>query len=145
MKKLLVVLLIPSFLFSCGPKEETSPEMTSPEMTERAEVLQIIYQPGNKTDVKTTWEDTFFGKGDLPHKSHSLETPDKFSVAFKCQHGKFIVEDEGKGSRAERLWKKLDKGDIVQIRYQEVRLIHKDGREEIKKYNFLDANKVERK
>jgi len=60
-------------------------------------------------------------------------------VAFKCQHGKFIIEDEGKGSRAERLWKTLDKGDTVEIRYQEVK-----GPGSVVNYKFIDAIRIQK-
>lgn len=114
---------------------------TSEELVEEAEVVQVIYQPSQTSSSSGTSMDL-----DLKVKfhNHTITSPDKFAVVFKCQHGKFVIEDEGKGSRAERLWKKLAQGDKVSIRYKEVNTTWPDGRRELQKYEFLDAEKVEK-
>ena len=114
---------------------------TSEELTEEAEVVQVIYNPGQTSTSSGTSMDL-----DLKVKfhNHRITSPDKFAVVFKCQHGKFVIEDEGKGSRAERLWKKLSQGDKVVLRYKEVNTAWPDGRRELQKYEFIEADKVER-
>lgn len=113
--------------------------VVSDELTEEAKVVQVIYQPSQTSSSSGTSVDL-----DLKVKfhNHTITSPDKFSVVFECQHGKFVIEDEGKGSRAERLWKKLSQGDKVNVRYKEVKTVWPDGRSELQKYEFVEAEKV---
>jgi hypothetical protein len=126
------LILLFVFLAACDAS------MKGPELVETGEVLEVIYSPGRRQEIKTTWEDTLLGSGNIPHTSKVIESENKYSVVFKCQHGKFVIEDEGKGTRAERLWKKLEKGSKVRIRYCEVM---KNGK--VDKYEFVDAEKIQ--
>lgn len=129
--------LIPLLLVACdGSRIETSGELI-----EDAEVVQVIYQPGQTASASGTSVDMELN---VSFHSHTISSSDKFSVIFKCKHGKFIIEDEGKGSRAERLWKKLEKGDQVSVRYKEVMKVWPDGYRELQKYEFIDAHKIEK-
>jgi hypothetical protein len=127
MKNLIWLPLL--FLVSCDKVE------VGPEMTESAQVIDILYRPGQTTTASGHSFD-WTGDGGFTTHSTTIETKDKYAVAFKCQHGKFVIEDDGKGTRAERLWKTLEKGDKVEITYKERR---RNG--EIEKYEFIDAQK----
>jgi hypothetical protein len=126
MKKILFLALL---IASC--------DQVSPEMTEDAVVLDILYRPGQTTTTSGHSID-WTGDGGFSTHSTTIETKDKFAVGFRCQHGKFIIEDDGKGTRAERLWKKLEKGDKVVVTFRERR----KNSGELIKYDFIDAEKV---
>lgn len=126
------LMLFLVFLAACNEP------VKGPKLVETGEVLEVIYQPGQRHEVKTTWEDTLLGSGNIPHTSKVIDSANKYSVVFKCQHGKFLIEDEGKGTRAEKLWKKLEKGNKVRIWYHEVM---EDGK--VDRYEFVDAEKIQ--
>jgi hypothetical protein len=73
--------------------------------------------------------------------SNSVKVEDQFAIVFECQHGKFLIEDLGKESRAAQLWKKLKEGDQVTIKYKEVyRVVPATDEKTLVKYEFVDAD-----
>jgi hypothetical protein len=135
-------------------------EEVGPEVTEAGKVLEIAFRLGsstttnaqtpgyNKTIAKSAWDDP------LGMHSKTVEVPsvntavttrveDQFAVVFECQHGKFLIEDLGRESRAGNLWKKLKQGDNVKILYKEVYyVVPAEGTKKLRRFEFVDADAV---
>lgn len=113
------------FLGGCPEFEESS------ELTEPAKVLQLCYSPGSHgTGVGLTTG------GDIAVVPVTVEP--SWAVVFECQHGRFVIEDVGRDSRAHRLWGRLKEGQSVSVRYREVYSVSK-GVKTFSKYRFVDA------
>jgi hypothetical protein len=130
MKKSLIVLAL-VLLAGCYRTERTGI------MHEDASVEDTIFQP-SQHGSGTAYDLT--GKGGL--SVTSVDIPEKYALIFKCQHGKFVIQ--GTGERYKALWKRLSKGQKVDVSYQEVYRVYKsdDGKQPgrvLEKYDFLDA------
>lgn len=122
MKKMALLI----FLVGCMPPVETTHVLT-----EKAKVLQTCYNPGTHgTGVG------FTSGGDVAFVSTTIQP--KYAIVFECQHGRFIIEDEGKGSRAAKLWERLKEGQEVLVQYQE-EYVKEDGKRKVVGYKFVDA------
>lgn len=125
MKK--ISLLLPLLLLVGCYKIELGGELTEP-----AEVDDTIYMPANHGSGTG-----FDGKGRLTFTD--VDIPAKYAVVFKCQHGKFSIED----SRGQELYKQLSRGDQVIIHYQEkFKVDTKAGTRELIGLHFVSAEKV---
>ena len=132
-------------------------EELGPELTEKGKVLEVGFVLGSTTTTttpghtsvikKSDWEDPFGMHNKtmvVPSTSTTVKVPDRFAVAFECQHGKFLIQDDGADSRAGQLWKKLKKGDEVNIRYKEVFYVvpAEESRKKLDRYEFVDADPI---
>jgi hypothetical protein len=103
-------------------------------LSESAVVRDVIYQPsqhGGGMGVGMSMS------GNMVVTSNSVSIPAKYAIVFECQHGKFIVEGEGK--KHKELWQRLKVGQQVQVTYSESWRVHDDGRRELWKRSFVDA------
>lgn len=125
-----IAFLLPLLVLGCEKLE------VGPDMTEKAKVCQLIYTPSQHGSTIAPGVDT---KGKVNITFVSVDIPEKYAVVFECQHGKFIIEDEGKESRAHRLWSRLKDGQEVTVRYAEVYSVDGNGGRHLKKYNFIGA------
>lgn len=161
MKKVLSVLALASIvlLSSC---EDTEIE-TSGILKEKAVVVTLIHSPSeHHTNLTTTaydhGEDSFTGtdyNGNTGFKvSKNLQVttttiPEKFGVAFQCEHGTFTVE--GSETKHKMLYDKLyrEVGDTVTILYKEQYLLTYETKDkvrtlvkrELRRLDFVDAQK----
>ena len=138
MKKIASLLLFSISLFSINCKEVKTE--SSPELTERARVVDVIFQPSNHgSGVGPTFDLT--GNGGLGIAITSVDIPEKYAVVFECQHGKFIIQ--GDQQKAKELWQRLKRDQQVTVRYKEVyETTYEDGRaleRHLTKYDFVDA------
>ena len=101
-------------------------------LTEKAKVLQTCYTPGSHASgIGLTTG------GDVAFVSTSVEPT--WAIVFECRHGRFIVEDQGKGSRAHKLWDRLKEGQEVTIEYHEKYTEDSTGQRTVVGYKFVDA------
>lgn len=143
MKRLVMLMSLLSVLApisACTYQE--SKEEYSPNLTETATVVDLVYTPrrhGSGDGVGLTTG------GDLAFTSTSVTVPERYAVVFQCQHGKFIIENDQEQTKA--LWNRLKEGQEVTVTYREVyRLTYmvKDGQRtplhrELKDYDFINA------
>jgi len=127
MKRAIVLTVL---LASCEPPVESSPEMT-----EKAKVVQTIFAPSQHGTSSGT---AISLKGKVSFVSTTVDIPSKYAIVFECEHGKFVIQDEGENSRAHNLWKKLKDGQQVTVRYKEVWQVREQVRH-LLKYDFIDA------
>lgn len=147
-----------------GPQRVDLPppphEEVGPEVTETGKVLEIAFRLGsttttssetpgrNKTISKSFLDDPLGLHGMTVNEpatrtSNTVTVTDQFAVVFECQHGKFLIEDLGRESRAGKLWKKLKQGDKVKILYKEVYyVVPAEGTKELRRFEFIDADVV---
>ena len=147
-----------------GPQNAELPppphEETGPEVTESGKVLEIAFRLGStvttssempghvKTIAQSGWDDplgmhTKTISVPAIRGSNTVKVEDQFAVVFECQHGKFLIEDLGRDSRAGNLWKKLKQGDSVKIRYKEVYyVVPAEGTKKLHRFEFVDADAV---
>ncbi len=129
MKLLNIILLVATaVLAGCNPS------VNGPELAEQGEVYETCFIPkghgsGSSVGISTD--------GALTTSSTSLEIPARYAVVFKCSHGKFVID----GERGQYLYKKLSKGDRVNIRYCEV-LKNIKGQFTPVDLHFIDANVI---
>lgn len=120
-------MLIALVLFSCS---NTKTEY-SPILHEQAVVVALIYSPSeHHTNLGTTMMDDFnnpMGGVDM-NGNHGIKIgggmqisesniPEKYGVAFQCQHGTFTVE--GSEVKHKVLYNKLHVKDTVDVMYKE--------------------------
>ncbi len=133
-------------------------EETGPELVESGKVLEIAFRLGSTTSttnqamgyqktISKSWVDDPLGLHNktvnVPGTSatSTVKIEDQFAVVFECQHGKFLIEDLGRDSRAGKLWKKLKQGDEVKIRYKEIfHVIPAENKKTVVSYEFIDAD-----
>jgi len=154
--KFLVLGLVLS-LTSCADTEIE----TTPILREKAVVVTTLFTPSeHRTEIRRTMHDHggFTGTdyngntGIKVGKDHQLTTttiPERFGVAFQCEHGTFTVEGEETKHRV--LHDKLiaSIGDTVTILYQEhytrtyekINGVRKLVKRELYDMDFLDAQK----
>lgn len=157
MKKLLFAILSVMLLTSCADTEIETTNI----LKEKAVVVTLIHSPSEHyTDVTTTMYN--HGKGSLTGTDYNGNTgvrigknvqlttttiPEKFGVAFQCEHGTFTVE--GSETKHKVLYDKLYRAvnDTVIILYKEKYLLtydtKNDKRELVKRelirLDFIDA------
>lgn len=124
-----ILLLIPLALLGCEKLEY------SDVLTEKGTVSETIYTPSSH-GTGMGW--SFGGKNGPKPVVTSISVPSKYAIVFECAHGKFVVENEGDGSKAHGLWKRLKKGQEVTIKYREVYVVTETERH-LKDYDFVDA------
>lgn len=147
-----------------GPQNAELPppphEEVGPEVTEAGKVLEIAFRLGstvttnsempgyNKTIAQSGWDDPLGMHNKtvsvpVVRGSNTVKVEDQFAIVFECQHGKFLIEDLGRESRAGNLWKKLKQGNEVKIRYKEVYyVVPADKTRTLRRYEFVDADPV---
>jgi hypothetical protein len=123
-KKLCLILLL---VVGCRDIRKEA----GPILNENATVVDLIYSPSHHSrslDLGLT------SGGDLSFTPTSVSIPERHGVVFKCQHGKFYVEDK-------ELWLKLIEGDDVVVEYKELFYVeYENGVEisrELYKMDFL--------
>ena len=136
-------------------------EEVGPEVVEAGKVLEVAFRlgstttsnsdtPGYNKTISKSWIDDPLGmhnkKVEVPgtKTTNTVKVEDQFAIVFECQHGKFLIEDLGRDSRAGKLWKKLKQGDKVKIRYKEVfYVVPADGtKKSLERFEFVDADPV---
>ena len=96
-----------------------SEEKLSPELTEGATVVDLVYNPSNHgSDVNPSLHMTEDGGVGLGFTFTEVDIPEKYAVVFQCQHGKFIIQDDQ--PKVKELWSRLKLGQRVTVRYKEV-------------------------
>lgn len=147
-----------------GPQNAELPppphEEAGPEVTEDGKVLEIAFRLGSTTTTnhetpgytgkitKSDWDDPFgmhTKTVSMPavRGTNTVKVEDQFAVVFECQHGKFLIEDLGRDSRAGNLWKKLKQADNVKIRYKEVYyVVPAEETKKLHRFEFIDADPV---
>lgn len=138
------------------PREEVGSEVV-----EAGKVLEVSFRMGstttsssdtpgyNKTISKSFIDDPLGlhnKKVEVPgsRTTNTVKVEDQFAIVFECQHGKFLIEDLGKDSRAAKLWKKLKQGDNVKIRYKEIFMVvpAEGTKRSLGRFEFVDADPV---
>lgn len=110
--------------------------VNGPELTEPGQVYDTCFVPAGHGQGMGLGINSD-SDGDLvitPH-SISMDIPARYAVVFKCQHGKFVID----GRNGEQLFKRLNKGDDVLIRYCEV-LEVRDHSTNAVDLHFIDAS-----
>jgi hypothetical protein len=152
--------LIIASLFALVSCADTETE-TTPVLTEKAVVVTLLFSPSeHNTEVTRTMYDhggytgtDYNGNSGVKiGKDYQVTTttvPERFGVAFQCEHGTFTVEGEETKHRV--LYNKLaaSVGDTVTILYQEhylrtyekVNGVRKLVKRELYDMDFLDARK----
>jgi hypothetical protein len=69
----------------------------------------------------------------------SVDIPEKRTIVFRCEHGRFALESD-RHELVDTLWQKLDMGDHVQIAYRSI----VNGRGEFVKYETIAVTEVSR-
>lgn len=127
MKKLLLSLATATMLVSCADVRIESSDV----IHEKATVVTLLYSPSeHHTELKQTLyhQDGITGtdydgnQGIRIGKDHQITSttiPEKYGVAFQCQHGTFTIE--GSDSKDRVLYNKLINSvrDTVDILYKE--------------------------
>ncbi|MDO8572954.1 MAG: hypothetical protein Q7S11_04305 [bacterium] len=135
MKKVFYVITVLLALTAC----KTTKTEYSPNLTEKARVVDLIYTPavhgsGVGPTVSTNGS---FGLAFV-----DVDTIQKYAVVFECPHGKFIVENNQR--KTKELWQKLKKDQEVTVTYREIyRATYEDDsllERRLKKYDFIDAD-----
>ena len=159
MKKVLFVLEIASsvLLSSCADTEIE----TTGVLKEKAVVVTLIHSP---SEHHTNLTQTAFDNGGMMGTDYNGNTgmkigknlqvttttiPEKFGVAFQCEHGTFTVE--GSETKHKVLYDKLyrEVGDTVTILYKEEYLLTYETKDkvrtlvkrELRRLDFVDAQK----
>jgi len=153
----------PSYRASGPQRAELPPpphEEAGPEVTETGKVQEIAFRlgsttttssemPGYHKTISKSFIDDPLGlhekKVTVPtvRGSNTVKVEDQFAIVFECQHGKFLIEDLGRDSRAGNLWKKLKQDDKVKIRYKEIYyVVPADGTKKLRRFEFIDADAV---
>jgi len=128
MKKTLLILAIATMLFGCTDIRTEYSDV----IHERATVVTLIYSPSeHKTELKQTLyhQDGIVGtdidgnqglRVGKDFQVTSTTIPEKFGVAFQCQHGTFTIE--GSDTKHRVLSNKMANSirDTVEILYREV-------------------------
>jgi hypothetical protein len=159
MKKVLSLFAIASIalLSSCADTEIQE----TPILKEKAVVVTLIHSPSeHKTELTQTAYDhsSMMGtdyEGNTGFKvSKNLQVttttiPEKFGVAFQCEHGTFTVE--GSETKHKVLYDKLyrEVGDTVTVLYKEQYLLTYETKnkervlvkKELRRLDFVDAQK----
>lgn len=112
-------------------------------LSETAIVRDVIFQPSQHGSTSSLGMNM---DGDLTMHTGSIDVPEKYSVVFECQHGKFIIS--GSGEYYKKLLSKMHVNQSVDVKYREVHKIinkktNKRGgpyEDHLIKYDFLDAN-----
>ena len=159
MKKLLVFLLPIIALTSCQDRRIES----SDTMQEQATIVALIHSPSehkteltqtafhnNNNIIGTDWNGNTGVKIGENLQITSTTIPEKFGVAFQCQHGTFTIE--GSDTKHRVLYEKFirEVGDTVNILYKEqylVTYVEVNGKKEVEsrvlnKLDFIDAQKI---
>jgi hypothetical protein len=154
---LVLITGIASYTIGCSSWPYTKRE-TSQDLHETAIVEDAFFMPSRHGSSSGLGYD-LTGEGGLSVHSGSVNLPEKYAVVFKCQHGKFIIEEEGKSAQEKNgkeistreLWEKLSKGDTVDVTYREIYDVHYEDTNDDGKcepvdssfvdYDFIDANK----
>ena len=114
--------------------------INSPEMTEIATVVDIVYTPSNHG---SSVDPTFTLDGDVGITFTSVDIPERYAVVFECEKHKikFIIQKDQ--IKTKELWGRLKQGQRVTVKYRDVyEEVRDDGKlieRRLKKYNFLDA------
>lgn len=124
-------IFLATFLFLLGCQSSKFSEVK----TEPAEVYDVVFMPaGHGSGASVGPLITYRDGGTV---LTFMDIPERYAVVLKCQHGKFVIS----GPKAKRLYKTLDRGDKVTIRYREViRVV--DGKESVVDLDFLDVVKT---
>jgi hypothetical protein len=128
----------------------------------KREYSEVMHEDGVVTDMNYTpgyineWESNqTIQVGDIPvvvgTETHRVWVPAKYRVKIEAENKKFRLG----GSRAEKVYNKLEENQKVDVSYQEVyrafyKDIHNNNEKELVKrklisYKFLDANPKEKK
>ncbi len=84
-----------------------------PEQVEDATVEETTFQPsvgysGSSIDMT--------GKGGVSFSSGTTDA--KWTVVYRCQHGKFAIESD-RNDKARDMWKLVSRGEHVSLHYRE--------------------------
>lgn len=128
---ILIGLAISATVISCGGCRQIE---FGPELTEPATVVDTCYVPAGHGSGMGIGNSS---NGDAVATVTSVDIPARYAIVFRCQHGKFVIEDE----RAEALYRLIDRGDEVVVRYVEkFEVVGKERR--IIGLRFLGAERV---
>lgn len=149
-----LLLALPVLFMSCQDVRVESSET----LKEKAVIVTLIHSPSeHKTELtqtafKTGVMGTDYNGNSGIHIGKGLQItsttiPEKFGVAFQCQHGTFTIE--GSDTKHQVLYNKLLKnvGDTVNVLYKEEYLVtyeEKDGKKQVisrvlNRLDFIDA------
>lgn len=107
----------------------------SAELTESGTVHDTAFVPkGHGSDTAVGFNT---GKGGgVTITPVSITIPERYAVIFKCEHGKFVID----GNTGKELYKRLERGDSVTIRYREVYRVTRTETNLVD-LDFVDATK----
>lgn len=111
--------------------------------TESAIVADLVYTPKNHA-TSIIPVPSLDADGDITMSSMEVDVdiPEKYAVVFKCQHGKFIIENDQ--VRTKSLYEKLRIGQEVTVSYREIfeKTLDSNGKilsRRRVKYDFIDV------
>jgi len=124
MKYFIITLLV--LLCGCTKRVE------GPAKSEYGEIYDTCFVPKGHGSG-TGWS---YGKNGGPVTTQ-VDIPERYAVVFKCEHGKFVIDDD----RAKSLYSRFSKGDKVKIIYCIVSEVTKESTNAVD-LHFIDAYKV---
>lgn len=125
----LMCLLALCFI-SCFPKP-------GPTLIEDAVVEDVIYTPAFHGQISGSG---FSSSGDVSFSSGSVKAPPSYSIIFRCEHGRFVID--GSSTRNAKIFALAKPGQKMQIEYRE--LLKKDkGGNVVIGYDFIDARPIQ--
>lgn len=122
LKKAATFLLLGStaLLGGCGETEYSA------ELTEKAEIVEVVYTPAQHGSAIGP---TFSTSGNVGVAITSVDIPEVYAVVFQCEHGKFIIKRKD-------VWERAKTGAKVTVRYREEYWVTEKERRLVK-YDFL--------
>lgn len=132
---IMATLLLLTFLLGGCDRTFTRDE-SSPMIHEDAVVEDAIFSPGMHGNANGLGVDLNLN---LQMTTAKISVPPQYNVVFVCQHGRFVVNNE-------EIWKKVKKGQKVDLSYIEKRKIRgeiKDGISTIKSIEVYDYDLID--
>jgi hypothetical protein len=135
-----ILLLIVPFIFMGCKHHEI---MYSKVLEEPAVVYDTVYFSGSHGSGIGVGP-VVGGEGGIGISVVSVDIEPMWSIIFKCQHGKFVVE--GSSERYKALYEALERNDKVTVIYREKLDVLKDGKDILEQhligYDFLGVKEV---
>lgn len=118
-----MILLMGAFLAACNPMVSE----TRTAMTEYGTVEQVGYTPDTR---KTQVVPVLSMNGNVSFAMAESGERERYTVVFRCQHGKFATQDKA-------IWEKAVQGQRVEIAYIEIRRKYEQG-DDVVLYDLTD-------
>lgn len=111
--------------------------------TEPATVEDLVYMPPNHGwGLTPTVGVNLDGDLHVGINHVSVNIPERYAVVFRCQHGKFIIQNDQEKTKT--LYQRLHRYQEVTVTYREIYEVVKEGEKIVVppkfiRYDFIDA------